>query len=342
MKSIKFRVICLVLMAQLMIAGQAYPAEPTGWQEFGAREFPLLLNRKENAFDRMTSEMKLPKPRMTRILELTMRMRGVPINYADENLRYFLNKGTDPVVLYTLLAELGITHQENEALASVDMNLAVGRVSQMNRWHLVTMATEVVEGRVTGVEAVEGGPFHTQVRLKVRNVLKSCSNVQDNDVLDLWLPVSGPYTNSHRRTYYRRDKSEPLFRLSDRVVVIAGSYPLNLSRKVLNLMTPFVDNRERPGSSDTERLEELWEDVDRNWGDVDELLRLISRPMPKKLELYDAYAVRRKNLVTHSDARRVPDPTDKIDKSYFEERVAEIFRAQRKYCKDRAALRQNR
>ena len=87
------------------------------------------------------------------------------------------------------------------------------------------MASEIVEGRVTEVEGVVGGPYHTRVRLEVKKVLKSCSNSTKSGYRDFWLTMSGPYfdPNGQKRDY--RDGAEPQLRVGEHVVVMGGSNP---------------------------------------------------------------------------------------------------------------------
>ena len=314
------------------------PDERSGWEAISKRELPLLVQRKSFSpyaslpmFERLDENSK-------GLASKFMQIKGIPESYRDDDIQRFLEKEIDPRVLFGYLTELGIGIDESQSLDQAGVDLSQSRYGEINTWQWVAMASVVVEGSVKEIKGFVGGPYHTRVTLSISRVLKNCSVLPEESLRDFWLVHAGPYVNEDVEVSTAFNTFEPKFHVSEPVIILGGSNPLNLRNEFLNLAFPFVDIPDQIDGSKLDYLVRRWASLKRNWGEFDDLLVRVSRQSSDQLEIYRAYRATWRGLVPKTHSYLNHPLSNRLAKGQFRRRVAEIYEAQRDYCHSRSEV----
>ena len=286
------------------------------------RDAPMLENRKAvpPSIRQPYSDSFPPLDSLT--VKFLTRL-GISRTLRDDQIEYFRSRGTHPRVLYETITEFGITPEENTRLEKTGVTFALQKWF-FDSFHWAALSDTIVEGTVSGLTGHLGGIYHTEVLIDVERVHKNCSATPSRGPREFWLLNTGPYQYGVH-VHLRAGWGEPKLRLGERVLIMAGRTPERLRALVGDALAH-------------ETLESLRDD----FGPPRKLLRRASRGEPGLLEIYRAYKVVRNRFVLKGSGFMVEHPTDKMDRAYFENRVAAIYKAQKRECHARVDRVENR
>lgn len=286
------------------------------------RDAPMLENRKAvpPSTRQRYSDSFPPLDSLT--VKYLIRL-GISRTLRDDQIEYFRRRGTHPRVLYETITEFGITPEENTRLARAGVTFALQQWF-FDSFHWVALSDTIVEGTVSRLTGHLGGIYHTEVLIDVERVHKNCSATPSRGPRKFWLLHTGPY--EHRgHVDHRAGYGEPKLRLGERVLIMAGRTPERLRAMVGDALA-----------------HETLESLEHDFGPPRQLLRRASRGKPGLLEIYRAYKVVRNRFVLKGSGFRVEDPTDKMDRAHFANRVGAIYKAQKHECHARVDRVENR
>ena len=286
------------------------------------RDAPMLENRKavppsirQRYSDSFPPLDSLTVKHITRL--------GISRTLRDDQIEYFRRRGTHPSVLYQYITEFGITPEENTRLAKAGVTFALQQWF-FDSFHWAALSDTIVEGTVSGLIGHLGEIYRTEVVIDVERAYKDCSVIPHRGPREFWLLHTVPYQHGDH-VDLRAGLGGPNLRLGERVLIMAGRTPERLRAMVGDALAH-------------ETLESLEDD----FGPPRQLLRRASRGKPGLLEIYRAYKVVRNRFVLKGSGFMVEDPTDKMDRAYFANRVGAIYKAQKHECHARVDRVDNR
>ena len=292
---------------------------PLAWaSDIEYRDEPMLPNR--TPLDPGTLESLVGSE--LEITEFTRKYQtrlGLATILSYGQLEYYRGKGTYRSLLYGLIAEFGITPEEDERLVNAGLTFILDRSSKFDDFHWAALSDTIVEGTVSRLKGYPNGTYHTKVEINVARVYKECGPSLPERKREFWLLHAGPHQRGDH--VIKVISGEPRFRRGEKVVILAGRNPVSL-RTFVGIQL----------AAETLHLQE------ENYGPSHQLLSRASKGQPGVLEIYTAFKVVGNRLVRKGGGYREKGPTDVVNRRYFAKRVAAISAAQKSECRARVAM----
>ncbi|HEX9942832.1 MAG TPA: hypothetical protein VGG03_12500 [Thermoanaerobaculia bacterium] len=239
---------------------------------------------------------------------------GVAKKLTEAQLDYYRARGVNEVFLLNWVAEYGVTPEENEALRTVGVDMALGQVTDANAYHWAALTDIVILGEVVRVTGNPQGPYHSLYQIRVEEYLKDCSSA-NAPIVEGKIFTTGP--RLHEGHGHRIERSsEPDLAEGERVIVFLSKVPLS----VIELLHAPLDERVKPF-------------LEREYGPLNQLVAMAEAPAGH--EIVKAYKVVWGKAVEKIRTLHAPSNTEVVDLSEFKDKIKKIAAVQAPYCRTR-------
>ena len=236
---------------------------------------------------------------------------GVAKKLTESQLDYYRARGANEVFLLNWIAEYGITPEENEALRTVGVDMAVGQVTDANAYHWAALTDVVALGEVVRVTGNPQGPYHSHYQIRVEQYLKDCTGA-NAPLIEGKILTTGP--RLHEEHGHRIERSsEPDLAEGERVIVFLSKVPLG----VIELLHAPLDERVKPL-------------IEREYGPIGQLVAMTEAPSGH--EIVKAYKIVWGRAVEKIRTLHAPSDTEVVNLPEFKNRIKKIAAVQASYC----------